>query len=104
MRTVGVAPIEWLMAWYRSQCDRDWEHQHGIRIGTLDNPGWSLDVNLAETAQAGKVLPQKMVERSEDDWVFVEVKDDAFRARGGPGNLAEMIQLFAAFVEDRLVP
>jgi hypothetical protein len=99
-----VPSIEWLMAWYRTQCDGDWEHQHGVRIGTLDNPGWSLDVDLAETPQAGKWLPQKMTERSEDDWVFVEVKDDVFRARGGPGNLSEMIDLFAAFVEDRLSP
>ena len=104
MRNQGVPPVESLMAWYRSQCDGDWEHQHGVRIGTLDNPGWSLDVDLAETPQAGKSLPQKMTERSEDDWVFVEVKDDVFRARGGPGNLLEMLDLFAAFLEDRLSP
>jgi hypothetical protein len=101
VRSQGVPPIEWLMAWYRLQCDGDWEHQHGIRIGTLDNPGWSLDVDLAGTPHAGKSLPQKMLERSEHDWVFTEVKDDVFRARGGPGNLSEMIESFAAFVDGR---
>jgi hypothetical protein len=90
------------MAWYRSQCDGDWEHQHGVRIGTLDNPGWSLDVDLAGTPQAGRELPQKMIERSETDWVFVEIKNEAFRARGGPANLLEMLGLFLAFLEDRL--
>jgi hypothetical protein len=92
------------MGWYRSRCDGDWEHQHGVRIGTLDNPGWSLDVDLDETPQAGETLPQKMIERSEDDWIFVEVKDGHFRARGGPGNLAEMIESVAAFVEGRPLP
>lgn len=92
------------MAWYRSQCDGDWEHQNGVRIGTLDNPGWSIDVDLAGTRQAGKSLPQKMTERSQDDWIFVEVKDDVFRARGGPGNLLEMLELFAAFLKDQGLP
>jgi Immunity protein 53 len=30
-------------------CDGDWEHSSGVSIGTIDNPGWSLDVELAET-------------------------------------------------------
>jgi hypothetical protein len=87
------------MAWYQSNCDGDWEHQHGIRIGTLDNPGWYLDVNLEDTPKAGSILPSKLIERTENDWVAVEVKDNMFKAHGGPGNLSEMIKLFAAFVE-----
>jgi len=83
MTRQDMPPVEALMAWYRSQCNGDWEHQHSVRIGTLDNPGWSMDVDLADTAQSGRSLPQRMLERSEDDWLFVEVKDDVFRARGG---------------------
>ncbi len=93
--------IEWLMTWYQSHCDGDWEHQHGIHIGTLDNPGWYLDVNLEDTAKAGSIVPRKLIERTENDWVAIEVKDNMFKAHGGPGNLSEMIQLFAAFVEGR---
>lgn len=99
-----ASPTDRLIGWYKSQCDGYWEHQHGVRISTTDNPGWSLDVDLAETAQAGRALPQRTLERSEVDWVFVEVKDNAFRARGGPCNLSEMIELFMAFVEDPLSP
>src|SRR5690349_10495705 len=100
MKGSSVQPIEWLMAWYQSNCDGDWEHQHSIQIGTLDNPGWYLDVNLEDTSKAGSVVPRKLVERTENDWIAVEVKDNMFKAHGGPGNLSEMIQLFAAFVED----
>lgn len=96
-----MPPIDALMAWYRSQCNGDWEHQHGVRIGTLDNPGWTLDVDLAETPHAGSSMPQKMIERSDADWLFVEIQNDVFRARGGSGNLAEMIELFTAFIEGR---
>jgi hypothetical protein len=92
-------PLAWLAGWYQSHCDGDWEHQNGIRIGTLDNPGWWLDVDLGETKHAGRVRSQELIQRSENDWVFLEVKDNRFRARGGPGNLAELIGLFATFVE-----
>lgn len=98
MSQKDVHPMNWLMAWYQSQCDGDWEHQHGIRIGTLDNPGWSLDVDLVATPVEDRVAPQQLLERSEKDWLFVEVKENTFRARGGPGNLGEMIDAFRKFV------
>ncbi|MCU0661992.1 MAG: immunity 53 family protein [Myxococcota bacterium] len=96
--------LEWLMTWYQSNCDGDWEHQHGIKIGTLDNPGWYIEVNLADTAKDGFALPRQLVERTQTDWVDVETKDNTFRAYGGPGNLSEIINLFIRFVEDRLTP
>lgn len=34
---------------YLSQCNGDWEHQCGLKIRTLDNPGWSIEIDLAET-------------------------------------------------------
>ncbi|MFN9911239.1 MAG: Imm53 family immunity protein, partial [Pirellulaceae bacterium] len=42
--------LEDIEAWYRAQCDGDWEHSWGVKIGTLDNPGWSLEVNLVGTS------------------------------------------------------
>ena len=30
--------------WFKSQCNGDWEHDYGITIQTLDNPGWSVDI------------------------------------------------------------
>ena len=98
MSVFDTQPIELLMRWYQSQCDGDWEHQHGVRMGTIDNPGWRLDVDLADTHHAGRTMRPKLLERAEDDWVFVEVADDVFRARGGPGNLSELIKEFATFV------
>jgi hypothetical protein len=43
-------------------------------------------------------MPEKLVERSEQDWLFVEAKDNVFRSRGGPENLVEMIDAFKSFV------
>src|SRR5664280_3839686 len=41
--------LQQLQGWYESQCDGDWEHTYGLRIETLDNPGWSLTVDLEDT-------------------------------------------------------
>ncbi|MFE2849501.1 Imm53 family immunity protein, partial [Streptomyces scopuliridis] len=32
--------LDWLQNWYTQQCDGDWEHEWGVKIATLDNPGW----------------------------------------------------------------
>jgi hypothetical protein len=34
--------IRELQQWYLAQCDGDWEHEWGVQIGTLDNPGWVM--------------------------------------------------------------
>ena len=39
----------WLINWYTSHCDGDWEHIFGIKIGTLDNPGWHIQISIEET-------------------------------------------------------
>ena len=42
--------LAFLEAWYRKHCGGDWEHQHGVELGTLDNPGWRLAVDLEGTS------------------------------------------------------
>ncbi|GHB54781.1 hypothetical protein GCM10010331_48120 [Streptomyces xanthochromogenes] len=32
--------LDRLQSWYSAQCNGDWEHEWGIKIDTLDNPGW----------------------------------------------------------------
>jgi len=38
-----------LQKWYFAQCDGDWEHSYGVRIDTVDNPGWTLEIDLVGT-------------------------------------------------------
>ena len=35
--------ISKLQDWYFSKCDEDWEHEFGVKIDTLDNPGCGTD-------------------------------------------------------------
>jgi hypothetical protein len=43
----------WLQKWYRTHCDGDWEHSRRIHLGTIDNPGWSVTLNLQDTRARG---------------------------------------------------
>lgn len=44
-----MTDLEWLGEWFQQQCDGDWEHEFGVAIETLDNPGWSFRVDLTGT-------------------------------------------------------
>jgi hypothetical protein len=48
--------LEWLQQWYLDQCDDEWEHQFGVVIETLDNPGWLVKNDLAGMSMQGVSL------------------------------------------------
>ena len=89
----------WLQKWYLAHCNSDWEHGSGIHIGTIDNPGWSVKVNLLETELENKPFDKLSLERSEDNWVFCSVKDGKFEGARGPTNLPEILRIFRSWAE-----
>lgn len=89
--------ISRLQRWYLAQCNGDWEHSWGLKVDTLDNPGWTLKVDLTETALAGRASGWTKVERSGADWIFYRSTGAVFEAACGPSNLEEAIEAFLAF-------
>ena len=65
--------IQWLQDWTTSQIDGDWEHELGISISMLDNPGWILS---ADISNYGDFLKEtKPLGRDNDvDWIDFEVR------------------------------
>jgi hypothetical protein len=45
--------ISWLEDWYEAQCNGDWDDGNGVKIDTLDNPGWMVTVDLNGTRYSG---------------------------------------------------
>jgi hypothetical protein len=92
-----------LQRWYYSQCDGDWEHSWGVKIATLDNPGWSLEVDLQDTELQDRPFApiERGVENSDvnPDWLTCFVKDGRFKGRGGPNTLADLIATFLNWAE-----
>ncbi len=91
--------LTWLQAWYAMHCHGNREHAHGVSIGTLDNPGWSVEISLRGTPWAGKALERIEEHRSEHDWVVVWKKGPDVHAAVGPLNLGEALHAFRLWVE-----
>lgn len=89
----------WLLQWFQEQCNGDWEHSHGIKIGTLDNPGWYLTIDLRETYLENEPFEIIKAERSENDWFHCFVKDGYFEGPCGYYNLPEVLKIFRQWVE-----
>jgi hypothetical protein len=85
--------------WYAAQCDGDWEHQYGVQITTLDNPGWSLEIDLYETDAVDRTLDRVVIERTDTDWLEFWVEGKRFHARMGARNLTEGIEAFLGWFE-----
>ena len=65
--------IQWLQDGTKSQIDGDWEHELGISISMLDNPGWILS---ADISNYGDFLKEtKPLGRDSDvDWIDFEIR------------------------------
>ena len=61
--------LERLQDWYLAQCDEDWEHSYGVKIDTLDNPGWLIDVDLKDTSLEFRPFDDPNPENQARDYV-----------------------------------
>ena len=92
-----------LIEWYRSQCDDSWEHQHGIKLDTLDNPGWMLTVDLIDTNLQGKRMIELREGISSTEhpvsplWIHCSVSDNHFSGACDPSQVARLFNVFNQF-------
>lgn len=82
----------WIVNWYSSQSD--WKERKGIQISTIDNPGWSLKVDLIGTNLQNKMFQKIRIDRTENDWIRSFIEDGIFEGVGGPFNLPEILKIF----------
>ena len=94
-----------LQRWYSAQCNGQWEHDYGVVIETLDNPGWLLRVNLVQTALEGipfQVLSEGIGEYGEprsDQWLHCRVIDHVWHGAGDSAKLPRLIEEFLVWAE-----
>ncbi|MBL7816050.1 MAG: immunity 53 family protein [Saprospiraceae bacterium] len=80
-----------LQQWYESNCNNDWEHQYGIKIETLDNPGWSVCIDTTNTPLEG-VNFSSYGETNRNSWYDIKTHNNVFIGYGS--NLSDIIQIF----------
>jgi hypothetical protein len=76
-----------LQQWYASNCNGDWEHSYGIKIDTLDNPGWVLRIDIEETNLQNYSFVSINIDNNDDDWYVCNVSKNKFEASGDPTKL-----------------
>lgn len=86
--------LKWLEEWYASQCDGEWEHENGLKISTVDNPGWFIEIDLTLTEIESLEILNDTIENGENDWYFYNVKDKKFMAGGDPSKLSFLLEKF----------
>lgn len=85
--------IRRIQNWYKFNCNGEWEHKFGVKINTLDNPGWEIIINLKETALENSSF-QKERKNSPNDWFSIKTDIKRFVAYGDPNKLEEILRIF----------
>lgn len=70
-----------LERWYLEQCDEEWEHSYGVVIGTLDNPGWQVSVDLVDTPLDTMPYERAEAHRTENDCFVAQRAEVGSRMR-----------------------
>lgn len=87
-----------LSSWYLAQCDGDWEHDNGVTINNIDNPGWIVQINLLGTPLEG-IAFETYENKYQDETLWLRCWRDAthFHAACGPTRLEDALQLFLSW-------
>ena len=92
--------LQELQRWYQSQCNDDWEHGYGIKIDTLDNPGWRVIIELAETNLSDRSFVEIQRLDHQTEWIHCRVREGKFEGHGGPFMLEEILRVFLKWAEE----
>jgi hypothetical protein len=83
-----------LQTWYVSHCNGEWEHTYGVKIDSLDNPGWWVKIDLIGTELEHIEFSPRSARRSEVDWLDCRVKDKVFEGAGDAAKLEDILGVF----------
>lgn len=109
--TEFVDLLDWLEQWYQRQCDDEWEHDHGVTIQTLDNPGCLVKADLRGLKPEVMVTDQILAVLGEppsaengniggDEWMACEVKSGKFVGAGDATQLRRILAQFRGLIEE----
>ncbi|MDP1834608.1 MAG: Imm53 family immunity protein [Chlamydiales bacterium] len=92
-----LSNIAWVLDWNDSLKNFI---SHRVKISSISNPGWCLEVVLDGTDLLAKPFESIKTDTSEHDWVHCYVKNEIFYGVGGPGNFSEILHIFCLWATD----
>jgi|GEM_PF-221002 hypothetical protein len=96
--------VDWLQDWTKTQIDGDWEHEQGISIGMLDNPGWILRADISNYGDFLKAS-EPLGRDNDEDWIDFEIRIIAktyvyIEIFGDINKLNQILHSFRAIIEE----
>lgn len=95
--------LEWLADWYMSNCNGEWEEYYGIKIQTIDNPGWLVEIDILETVLENLSFATINIDNSDEDWMNCKVENGKYIGVGDKTKLAEIIKIFKRWSEHKII-
>jgi hypothetical protein len=95
----GNMLLVWLQDWFKCYVNGDWEHQFGVKIETIDNPGWAIRIDLVGTPFSSKCFNPIQSNTSGSDWMTCRVSGGRFEAFCDPSKLVSVLELFKEWTE-----
>lgn len=93
--------IDRIQDWYKINCNGDWEHSYGYKIETLDNPGWAIKIDLAETALENLEFNRAYQNpKNNNDWFQIYTENKILNIYCGPENMKSTFEIFF----DEIIP
>jgi hypothetical protein len=85
--------IKVLQEWFLCNCNGDWEHENGISVSTIDNPGWCIKIDLNGTPLENVSFEKKM-ENNGGDWYDIKTDNNIFIGYCGYTKIEELVSIF----------
>ncbi|MDP3277575.1 MAG: immunity 53 family protein [Deltaproteobacteria bacterium] len=89
-----MSHVKELQQWYALHCEGGWEHGSGIRIETIDNPGWLIRIDLAGTELQSEDFDPIVTTTNDAGWADIRIRDGVWQAACDPVGLDAAIGTF----------
>lgn len=93
--------INWLENWFVNHCDGSWEYSYGIKMETLDNPGWIVMIDTFGTELYDRPFAVIDKDESENNWMLCKIKDDQFAGFGDSQKLGNILTIFQKWNDEQ---
>ena len=95
--------VDWLQNWTMSQIDGDWEHELGVSIRMLDNPGWLLSADISNYFDF-VLNTNPMKGKTDNDWIdcYIIAKQSStyLYINGDLKKLNHLLHIFRAIIQE----
>lgn len=91
--------LQWIQEWYNRFCWDEERHYYGIKIETLDNPGWSVKIEICDTPLENKAFRENCQDNGDSDLDLLQSRGWFFKGAGDPNKLIPILEVFRDWAE-----